>query len=361
MKPFEMVKDKRYLLARMGNISQLAGIKRYEFTEGKAQGVEAVDIRTGSGLEFTVLPGRGMDIAWTSYRGMPVSYMAKPGITSPAYYEHDGINWLRSFFAGMLTTCGLSNVGNPCEYPDSLLGVVKHGLHGRIANTAADHIGVKEEWNGNEFCMKVSGRLREASLHGENLTLNREISATLGSNSICLTDVIENEGFLPRPLTLLYHINAGYPLLDDGSRLVCNPKSTECNDDFARETVADFRKFHGPVHGIPEKVYFHDLPCKENGETFVGLINNKLEIGLYVRFNKLQLPEFTEWKQLREAEYVVGLEPGNSRPCGIVAQEKRGKLEILQPGSQKKVELEIGILTDADAIQRFENKVTELR
>lgn len=361
MKLFEIVKDKRFLLARMGNISQIAGVKRYEFSEGKAKGVEAVDIKTGSGLEFTVLPGRGMDIAWTLFRGMPVAYMAKPGITAPEYYEHDGINWLRSFFAGMLTTCGLSNVGWSSEYNDPAVGPVKHGLHGRIANTSADLVCVKEEWIGNEFRMTVSGRMRESMLHAENLTLNREISATLDGNAIHLTDVIENEGFRPRPLMLLYHINIGYPLLDEGSRLICNPKLTESNDETAAGAVADFRKVHGPVNAMPEKVYFHDLPSRNNGETYVGLVNDKLEVGLYVRFNKFQLPEFTQWQQLGEAEYVMGLEPANCRPGGLTAQDARGKLEMLKPGEQKKVELEIGILSDADAIRRFEAMMMELR
>lgn len=361
MKTFAIKKDRRFLAARMGNISQVAGLKRYEFTEGKARGVEAVDFRTGTGFEFTVLPGRGMDIAWASYQGVPVAYMAKPGITAPAYYECEGINWLRSFFAGLLTTCGLSNVGWPSEYKEPIMGMVKHGLHGRITNTCADLVCVKEEWGGGEFRMSVSGQMREAMLHCENLVLRREISAVLGGNALYLTDVIENEGFLPRPLMLLYHINIGWPLLDEGSRLVCNPGSTESNSDEAAEVAADFRAVHAPVNGIKEKVYFHDLPSQPNGTTYVGVINDKLEVGIYVRFNKKQLPEFTQWKQLGDAEYVMGLEPANCRPIGLAAQEKRGRLEVLQAGEQKKIELEIGILTDGEEIKQFEKMVSELK
>jgi len=361
MKAFEIAKSKRFLLSRMGGISQVAGLKRYEFTEGKAKGVEAVDVRTGSGLEFTVLPGRGMDIAWASYRGLPLSYMAKPGIVAPGYYEHDGVNWLRSFFGGMLTTCGLTNVGAPSEWQDQMLGRVELGQHGRISNMAAEQVCVKEEWLGEEFRMCVSGRLREAMLHAESLALTREIFATLGGNSIRLVDTIENEGALPRPLMLLYHINAGYPLLDDGSRLLCEPKSFECRDEEAAKGASEFRKVHNPVNAYRQKVYFLDLPQKEDGETWVGLVNERLEVGLYIRFNKRQLPEFTQWKQLGEAEYVLGLEPGNARPQGLAAQQKRGKLEILPPGARKRVELEIGVLPDADAISRFESSLGELR
>jgi hypothetical protein len=359
MKPFELRKEKRYLLARVGNLGQLAGVQRYRFSEGRAKGVEAVEVRTGSGLEFTVLPGRGMDISRLSFGGVPFSYLAKPGIVAPEYYEHDGISWLRNFFAGMLTTCGLTNVGVGGEYRDRMLGPVPQGLHGRISNTPAELVSVKEEWIENEFRMTVSGRMREAMLHAENLTLTREITASLGGKALHLSDTVENEGFLPRPLMLLYHINVGYPLLDEGSRFICNPRSTESNDETAAKAVADFRKVHAPVNAMPEKVYFHDLPCGKDGKTGVALVNDRLEAGLYIRFNKLQLPEFTQWKQLGEAEYVIGLEPGNCRPSGMAAQEKRGKLEILPPGGRKKVELEIGVLDGADEIRRFEEAVAQ--
>ena len=35
---------------------------------------------------------------------MPLAYLSKTGVTSPAYYEPNGVQWLRSFFAGLLTT-----------------------------------------------------------------------------------------------------------------------------------------------------------------------------------------------------------------------------------------------------------------
>lgn len=44
-------------------MSQIEELKRYTFSEGKSKGTEAADIKTGSGFSFTILPGRGMDIA----------------------------------------------------------------------------------------------------------------------------------------------------------------------------------------------------------------------------------------------------------------------------------------------------------
>ncbi len=358
MKDFSLCCDRKFLMQRLGNISQFAGAKRYWLADGKAQGVEAVDIKTGGGFAFTVLPGRGMDIAWAEYRGVPVAYMSKTGIASPAYYEKDGVQWLRTFFAGLLTTCGLSNVGGPCDETEPVVGSQHHGLHGRISNMAADNVCVREEWRGDAYVMTVSGRMREAMLHGENLTLRREITATLGENRLFIRDVVENEGFAEKPLMLLYHINAGYPVLDAGSRLICASQTIIPVTDLAKTEIAQYAKFGAPENAAPERVYFHDLATDGQGQAAAAVVNDALELGLYVRFDKRQLSRFTEWKQLSTAEYVVGLEPGNCWPIGRIEQRKRGSLEMLPPGEKRIFEVEIGILSGREAIAGFEQALT---
>lgn len=353
MKHFAIRHDRNYLMQRMGDLSQLAGVKRYELSDGKAKGIEAVDFRTGSGFSFTVLPGRGMDIAWADYKGVPIGYLSKTGIASPAYFESEGFRWIRNFFAGLLTTCGLSNAGGPCTDSDPLFGTEEFGLHGRISNMGADLVGVNEAWRGNEFVMTVSGRLRESRLFGENLTLRREVSTTLGAASLTIRDVIENEGFAPQPLMLLYHINLGYPLLDDGSRMVCNSKTITPNTDIATAELDRCLQIGPPVPGAVERLYFHDPVPDARGYAAAALVNEKLELGAYVRFRKDQLPNLIQWKQLAAAEYVLGMEPGNCLPVGRVKQREQGGLEMLPPGGRKEVELEIGILDGAAAIAGF--------
>jgi len=132
--------NKQFLQSRIGDMSQVAGLKRYSFTEGKAKGIEAIDVKTGSGLSFTVLPGRGMDIAWADFKGIPLSYISKAEIVSTEYYELGHQEWLLTFFVGLHTTCGLSNVGGPFIEEHPLLGDHHHGLNGKISNTAAHHV-----------------------------------------------------------------------------------------------------------------------------------------------------------------------------------------------------------------------------
>ena len=60
-------------------------------------------------------------------------------------------------YAGFLTTCGLRNVGNACEYNGELFG-----SHGRIEPTRR-RVNTSVDWVDNVPEMTVSGKIREAS------------------------------------------------------------------------------------------------------------------------------------------------------------------------------------------------------
>ncbi len=349
----DLIKDKRFLRSRIGDMSQLAGLKRYVFAEGKAKGIEAVDVKTGSGLHFTVLPGRGMDLAWAEFKGIPFGYISKTGIVSPEYYEATGMEWLRTFFAGLLTTCGLSNVGGPTEEDHPVLGKQQFGIHGRISNMAADKVSVNEEWKDDDFIMTVSGKMREAVLHGENLSLKRTITSSLGAKSFHIHDIIENEGTQETPVMILYHFNIGYPLLDKNSRFICNSNKITTATREAEDNKDQYDKWSEPVANEREHLFFHDLKTDDKGITCCGMVNPDLQFGVYIKYKKIQLPKFTQWKMIAEKEYVVGLEPGNCNPIGRTETRKKGTLEILQPGAKKEIEIEIGVLTTQEEINEF--------
>jgi hypothetical protein len=352
-KRFSFHKDRQFLQKRVGDMSQIAGLKRYAFSDGKARGVEAVDVKTGAGLSFTVLPGRGMDIAWAEFNGIPFGYISKTGIVSPEYYESKNLEWLRTFFAGLLTTCGLSNAGPPCEEDHPVLGKQHFGLHGRISNMAADNVCVKEEWKGDDYIMTVSGRMRESVLHGENLVMKRTITSSLGARSFKIHDVLENEGSEELPIMILYHINVGYPVIDEKSIFVCNSKEIFPANPYSVDKVNVYNKMQPPVNKEPEHLFFHDLKTDGKGITSCAVINPEMEFGVYVKYPKAQLPKFSQWKMMAEAEYVVGMEPGNCNPIGREMARKNGTLEFLKAGEKKEIELEIGILSTQQEIDEF--------
>src|SRR5438105_15441873 len=65
---------KRELLRRVGNLDQVAGTRRLRFEEGPEDGVGAVEVRTGGGLRYTVLPSRALDISAAECEGLPIAW-----------------------------------------------------------------------------------------------------------------------------------------------------------------------------------------------------------------------------------------------------------------------------------------------
>lgn len=354
MKEWKVQVNKDFLRKHMGSISQLGGIKKYEFNEGRAKGVDAIDFTTGSGLDFTVLPGRCMDLAWAHYKGVPIAYMSKADIAAPNYLEQEGMEWLRSFYAGMLTTCGFGNVGGPCEVERRIFGMQKHGLHGRLANLPASEFGSKCEWINGEYVMKVEGKMRQSAVHGENITLRRTIIAKLGEKKFHIHDVIENEGLIAEPIMLLYHMNFGYPLLDKYSRLIVSANGTKAKDAAADAEMDVYASFHEPIHLCDERCYFHDVKLDGQGNARVAIINDELELGAVITYSGKTLPCLTEWKMLSEGEYVLGLEPCNTNPVGRPAAQESGALEYLEPGMTKEVDIELEILDGSAEIAAME-------
>ncbi|MDD3839487.1 MAG: aldose 1-epimerase family protein [Clostridia bacterium] len=339
---------KQEIRSYVGNISNIAGAKRYILKEGKADGVEAVDVKTGTGFNFTVLPGRGMDIAWVDYCGIPISWMSKAGIGAAKYFENDGICFLRNFFGGLLTTCGLTHAGGPQEDNGEKLG-----LHGRISNIPANNVSVEEYWDEDDLFIKVKGKVRQAMVFGENLVLTREITAKLGESKLYIHDTVENEGYNETPFMLLYHMNFSYPVVSEDSRLIVPSIKVEPATDIAEKGIDKYNVFQAPTPGYLEQVFFHMMP-KDKGLVKAALVNDKLKLGAYVQYSPEQLPYFTQWKQMGQQDYVVGLEPGNCIPEGRVNAREGGRLQILKPGDKKEFCIEAGVLWGKEQIDTLE-------
>ena len=345
----------RQLMERIGNMNQVAGVKRYLLKEGRSEGVDAIDIKTGSGMNFTVLPGRGMDIAWLEYQGKPISYMNKNGIVNATYYSPQGYEWLRSFFGGALTTCGLTHVGPPDQD-----GIWELGLHGRISNTPAEQVTAENFWDGEDYIMQLSGIMHESVIFGENLMLKRVIQTKLGEKKLILHDTITNEGFIDVPFMILYHMNIGYPVISENSYVYIPTNSIIPRDLEAEKGISNWNTCEKPSKGYAEQVFFHDLKQSTSGNTCVGIINESISFGISIKFNKNELPYFTQWKMMGQQDYVMGFEPGNCIPEGRPTAATRKSLVYLKPGEKKDIWIEIGILDGSTAFQSFLKHINAL-
>jgi hypothetical protein len=333
----------------------LFGIKEYILSGGKSKGVKAFDVKNGSGLEFTVLADRCLDISGLSFSGTNCSYISKTGIVAPSYYEENGIGFLRSFFAGFLTTCGLRNVGSPCEQNGEAFS-----LHGRIANTPGEEICASTEWVDNVPVLTISGKMREARLFGENLVLGRIIICKYGENKITIQNTVENLGFKKAALMLLFHFNMGYPLLDEDSILITPTEKLIPRDSIAEKGKTTYSQSQKPTYNYQEQVFYHNLKSDAKGNTVVALINNRLELGVAIHFNKNQLFNFTQWKQMGEGEYVMGMEPCNCYVGGRVDPRNERILEHLEPGEIRNFDLTIELLTGIDEINALTKRINNL-
>jgi hypothetical protein len=303
--------------------------------------MRVVDVRAGSGFDFTVLPDRGMDIAQCNYRGVPIAFVSKTGLVSPYLFEHGGTGFLRSFTAGLLTTCGYTHMGSPCVDAGEALG-----LHGRATALLADDLCVRKEWEGDDYLLEVGGTLRQSAVFAEHIQLRRKIAVKAGERKLTIEDTFENGGYSAQPFMLLYHINFGYPIVSPDSVLHTSGSDVIPRNDHAAAGLGEHARFDAPIHGYLERVFFHHLHETGDGQAWACLYNQKMDIGAYVRFETAELPYLIQWKQMGEGDYVCGLEPGNAYPDGRLAVRERGQLRTIEPGEVKRIRLEIGIADD---------------
>ena len=316
----------------IGHESQLYGVEEHRLVGGKGDGMRLYEINNGKGLELTVSPDRCADIARLRYRGINMSYFSPCGYVAPAFYQATGTNWLKSFTAGFLTTCGLEAVGSPCEDGGELLP-----LHGTIANTPSEHSYFCQE--GEDLVVRAV--TKDEVLFARKLRLTRELRVSTQKNEFVITDIIENTGDTTQPFEILYHMNMGYPLLDEDSVITVPSARVEPRDDHAAEDLANWSKAIKPEAGYQERCYYHKFP-DENGRA--SIYQPKLGQGLEITFNAKELDGFVEWKMMGVRDYVMGLECGNCYPDGRDVMRRKGMLKFLAPGEQKKYQVKVRML-----------------
>jgi len=334
--------SRRELEARLGCIEQIGGLRRVQSTEGRESGVEEIQIRTGAGLSYSILPSRGLDIGLAEFGGVPLSWLSPNGEVHPAFFDDQGSGWLRTAAGGLLMTCGLTQVGSP-----GTDGGEELGLHGRAHHTPARHICAEGFWEGDEYITVVQGKVEETSIFGWNLRLTRHISSYLGKNQILIRDVVENAGFEPAPHMLLYHFNFGFPLLDELTEIrfptsSVNPREPEL-------PIEDLENWLLPQEGFQERVYYHEnLSIGADGMAAITVRNPRFPLTdrpLMVRLSweAHNLPVLVQWKMPGEGTHVLGIEPANCHVEGRAAERERGTLVMLAPGQTMEYNLEFSV------------------
>lgn len=328
-----------------GHTWQGGGAFRIQFDEGKARGTKAVLADNGCGLSCIILEDRCLDIYSLKVNGVNTAYLSQCGPVHPHYYNSTEWEWLRSFGVGFLTTCGLTQAGEPCRYNNA-----EWGLHGPISNTPAEKVTV----NVDAEKIVIQGQMRQYKFQTENMLLERKITIDKQDNQIELSDTVSNEGWNEQPFMLLYHFNFGYPLLNENSVLLLPPAQIEGWDEYSKSTMADHLKIQAPDGGYREQTYIHKLTGK-SGQTGFAIADDKEQPKLAVvcRYDCEHLPYLTQWKHFKPSEYVMAIEPCNNHVKGAQWEKENGTLFTLAPGEKRAFHFKLSFLTGSIDMQKL--------
>ena len=287
-------------LKKIGNPEQVCSVLRSQITDGRANGERIVTVSNGR-LNFILSESHALDILRLWHGGVNVGFLSKAGLFAPTTEE-----FCHNFPAGMLYTCGLDAIG----------GVEGHYPHGRLHRTPAEIVELK----ANEKGVKIVAVVKDAALFGPNLVLTRTLEADAGSDEIRITDALENRAFRDEPYCLLYHVNVGYPLVDEGAKIEAKLVKSLPRTPWAEKHMAKMLEVESPVDNWEENCFFH-----QTADGVMSLVNEKLGKRITVKSN---YRKFVEWKSRASGDYVVGLEPCSSWLDGEL------KMSVLKSGAK---------------------------
>ncbi|HOV70295.1 MAG TPA: DUF4432 family protein, partial [Clostridia bacterium] len=106
-----MPEKREDFLRYVSNISQVAGVFKVQACEGKAKDTTLYQVKTGSGLEFSAIADKCLDLFNVTYKGVNIGFLAKNGLVGNGWFNNYENEFVYYFTGGMLTTCGLQNTG----------------------------------------------------------------------------------------------------------------------------------------------------------------------------------------------------------------------------------------------------------
>jgi hypothetical protein len=261
----------------------------------------------GAGPELQLDLGSALDIGSCRIDGIELS----PGRAVP----DDGDPRILHAVGGFLFTCGPDHIRHPEPIAGS--GGRKYPLHGSMAATKAEVIAHNIVEESEETIARITVRMAQGG-EAEILRTWRMDGAT---GEVMLIDRLTNIGSQPFPPMLMYHMNIGAHLFDDGTTLkgsmfengeigwmfgdedmhvFCVPAEAEVGDEYARLLL-------GPIEAIGGKY-------------------------LDVRFATDTLPHLQMWRNQVSPAHVLGIEPV-SHPWKKRAElESEGLMPTLAPG-----------------------------
>lgn len=363
MKLYGQELTRRQVAALTGDLAQFAGVRLMTLGDGAERGQRILEFRTGSGLRFTLMVDRCLDIGSCEYNGMAIGWNSAAGFRNPALHDYEGeqgLGFMRSF-SGLLMTCGLDHILSSYEaeapeynYPGRTSAF--HAIHGRVNMLPARLTGYGERWEGDRCFLWAEGIVRQAAVFAEDLELVRRVEVEAGQNEIHLTDVVRNRGFNRTPHMLCYHINVGHPILSDTARYIAPIEDVvwAAHQDSYEDQGVGYASPTGPADRFREQVWQHEMKADVDGNVSVALVNEALPLGLEVTTKKQELPCTYEWQHLQSGGYAFGIEPSTHHVLGNAFARDRGEMIWLEHGDSRSYSATFKVLTTNDDIAASE-------
>ena len=249
-------------------------------------------MRLPGAIDVRLRPDRGLDLAAASFAGRPFAWTTPLGEVPGTFGD-----WSASWGGGLLTTCGLDNVGVPSE------GLPQHGTYTYLP--ARDVVV-----NG--------GAARGVVEDPRGLRVERRLANDPAADRIELVDATTNTSTATLEAPLLYHCNLlwGEPAI--ASQQVVPRDAAAADDDW--RVVGDG----------PERVYEH------LGATAATVTTQGLRVTI-----RSSLPRLWQWVDPQRG--VIGIEPANCSVLGRAHDRAAGRLPLLAPGETRVTTLTIEV------------------
>jgi hypothetical protein len=315
---------------RLANLDAVLWARESTIGTGAAAGTRAIDLQVWEGIGCRLYPDRGLDIGQAWWRGVPLAWISGVGETSPLT-ELGGMAWGAAFGGGLMTTCGLRNVGMPSE---------GHGLHGTYSHLPAADVGLDRIVADDAAMVVVSGVVDDGGSPAP-LRVERTIRSHAGTGLLEIEDSTRNLGDEPAPAPLLYHFNFGFPLWAPPAQLEMPVVSTVARDQDSAVALETWHEPHAVAEG-PERVLEH-MVAGDDAYGWARLTNARLGLAVTVRWDRAELPRLNQWIDPNPGMAVLGIEPANCTTRGRAYEREMGMLPVLDPGAVRVTRLRVEV------------------
>ena len=161
----------------------------------------------------------------------------------------------------------------------------------------------------------------------------RRIEADVGGNEIRIRDRVVNHGFRRTPHMFFYHVNVGYPVLDEGSRYLAPIEDVV----FAAHAGERYRRRASATAACRRRRRFRraGLAARVGGGRKRARRMSRWSTtgsGSASRSStrKDQLPCLYQWQDFQSGHYALGIEPSTHHVLGDQFARERGEMIWLE-------------------------------